>query len=96
MLLLDPASDLHTALAGHAERARVIFVAGLPGTGKSLLIHQLVQLAHRQRRPVSLLQWGVARPAIENHPAARAYPAHRSTTLASVDARYFCAGDQEK
>ena len=80
MLLLDPASDLHTALAGHAERAWVIFVAGLPGTGKSLLIHQLVQLAHRQRRPVSLLQWDVARPAIENHPAARAYPAHRGVT----------------
>ena len=50
MLLLDPASDLHTTLAGLAERARAIFVAGLPGTGKSLLIHQLVQLAHRQGR----------------------------------------------
>ena len=80
MLLLDPASDLHTALAGHAERARVIFVTGLPGTGKSLLIHQLVQLAHRQGRPVSLLQWDVARPAIENHAAARAYPAQRGVT----------------
>ena len=80
MLLLDPASDLHTALAGHAERARMIFVTGLPGTGKSLLIHQLVQLAHRQGRPVSLLQWDVARPAIENHAAARAYPAQRGVT----------------
>jgi len=80
MLLLDPASDLHTALVGHAERARVIFVTGLPGTGKSLLIHQLVQLAHRQGRPVSLLQWDVARPAIENHAAARAYPAQRGVT----------------
>jgi len=80
MLLLDPASDLHTALAGLAERARAVFVAGLPGTGKSLLIHQLVQLAHRQGRAVSLLQWDVARPAIENHVAARAYPAHRGVT----------------
>ena len=80
MLLLDPASDLHTTLAGLAERARAVFVAGLPGTGKSLLIHQLVQLAHRQGRAVSLLQWDVARPAIESHVAARAYPAHRGVT----------------
>lgn len=80
MLLLDPASDLHTTLAGLAERARAVFVAGLPGTGKSLLIHQLVQLAHRQGRTVSLLQWDVARPAVENHATARAYPAHRGVT----------------
>ena len=80
MLLLDPASDLHTTLAGLAGRARAVFVAGLPGTGKSLLIHQLVQLAHRQGRTVSLLQWDVARPAIENHTAARAYPVHRGVT----------------
>lgn len=78
MLLLDPASALHTALTGLAERARAVFVAGLPGTGKSLLIHQLVQLAHRQGRAVSLLQWDVARPAIERHAAA--YPASRGVT----------------
>lgn len=80
MLLLDPASDLHTTLAGLAARERAVFVAGLPGTGKSLLIHQLVQLAHQQGRAVSLLQWDVARPAIENHAAAGAYPAHRGVT----------------
>jgi hypothetical protein len=80
MLLLDPASDLHTTLVRLAERARAIFVAGLPGTGKSLLIHQLAQLAHQRGRTVSLLQWDVARPAIENHPAARAYPALRGAT----------------
>ncbi len=80
MLLLDPASDLHATLAGLAGQARAVFVAGLPGTGKSLLMHQLVQLANQQGRAVSLLQWDVARPAIENHAAARAYPAHRGAT----------------
>jgi hypothetical protein len=80
MLLLDPASDLHATLAGIAGQARAVFVAGLPGTGKSLLIHQLVQLADQRGRAVSLLQWDVARPVIENHAAARAYPAHRGVT----------------
>jgi hypothetical protein len=80
MLLLDPASALHATLAGLAGQARAVFVAGLPGTGKSLLIHQLVQLADQQERAVSLLQWDVARPVIENHAAARAFPAHRGVT----------------
>jgi hypothetical protein len=80
MLLLDPASALHARLAGFAERARAVFVAGLPGTGKSLLIHQLAQLAQARGRAVSLLQWDVARPAVETHAAARAYPARRGVT----------------
>jgi hypothetical protein len=80
MLLLEPGSPLHAALAALATDARLVFVAGLPGTGKSLLIHQLAHLAHEQGRAVSLLQWDVARPVLEESPAARAYPAQRGVT----------------
>ena len=80
MLLLEPGSALHGALTGLATDARLVFVAGLPGTGKSLLIHQLAHLAHARGRAVSLLQWDVARPVVEGSPAARAYPAHRGVT----------------
>ena len=80
MLLLEPGSPLHAALAALASDARLVFVAGLPGTGKSLLIHQLAHLAHGQGRAVSLLQWDVARPVVEESPAARPYPAQRGVT----------------
>jgi hypothetical protein len=80
MLLLEPGSWLHAALAALAADARFVFVAGLPGTGKSLLIHQLAHFAHARGRAVSLLQWDVARPVVEESPAARAYPAHRGVT----------------
>ncbi len=80
MLLLAPGSPLHTALTALATDARLVFVAGLPGTGKSLLIHQLVFLAHEIGRTVSLLQWDVARPVVESHPAARAFPARDGVT----------------
>ena len=53
---------------------RVIFFAGLPGTGKSLLVHQLVHLASGAGRQVHLLQWDVARPVFEASPAGRRYP----------------------
>jgi hypothetical protein len=68
----DP--DLYAALQHLSQTARAVFFAGLPGTGKSLLVHQLVGLAHAARRPVHLLQWDVVRPAIERSPAGVAYP----------------------
>jgi hypothetical protein len=55
-------------------RQRMVFFAGLPGTGKSLLAHQLVHLASAAGRRVHLLQWDVARPVFEAVPAGRRYP----------------------
>src|SRR5262249_56897857 len=55
-------------------RRRMVFFAGLPGTGKSLLVHQLVHLAAAAGRRVHLLQWDVARPRFEATAAGRRYP----------------------
>lgn len=68
----DPA--LHEQLARLARTARVIVVAGLPGTGKSLVIHQLAHLAAADGRPVHLLQWDVARPVFETSASGKRYP----------------------
>jgi len=56
------------------SRQRMVFFAGLPGTGKSLLVHQLVHLAAASGRSVHLLQWDVARPVFEATAAGRRYP----------------------
>jgi hypothetical protein len=84
VLVLTADSPLHAALAALAATARVVVVAGLPGSGKSLLIHQLAQLAHGRGRAVSLLQWDVARPVVEGSRAARAYPASHGVTHGMV------------
>jgi len=52
----------------------VVILAGLPGTGKSLLVHQLAHLASARGRRVSRLQWDVARPAFEASAAGQRYP----------------------
>ncbi len=52
----------------------MVFFAGLPGTGKSLLAHQLAHVANAGGRTVHLLQWDVARPAIEASDAGTRYP----------------------
>jgi hypothetical protein len=65
---------LHERLTHLARTARVVLVAGLPGTGKSLVIHQLAHLAVESGRRVHLLQWDVARPVFEASPAGRRHP----------------------
>jgi hypothetical protein len=52
----------------------MVFVVGLPGTGKSLLVNQLAHLAVGVGRRVHLLQWDVARPVFEASAAGRRYP----------------------
>jgi len=63
---------------------RVIFFAELPGTGKSLLVHQLVHLASDAGRQVHLLQWDVARPVFEASSAGRRYPLADGVTHAVI------------
>jgi DNA polymerase III delta prime subunit len=63
---------------------RIVCFAGLPGTGKSLLAHQLAHLAHARGRVVHLLQWDVARPAIEASDAGRRYPVRDGVSHAVV------------
>jgi hypothetical protein len=51
-----------------------VFAAGLPGTGKSLVIRELAHVAANAGRPVHLLQWDVARPVFEASKSGRRYP----------------------
>ena len=62
----------------------MVFFAGLPGTGKSLLVHQLAHVARDAGRTISLLQWDVARPAFEASPAGRRYPPADGVTHAVI------------
>jgi hypothetical protein len=79
-LLLHHASPLYKQLMTLVGERRLVFFVGLPGTGKSLWIHQLTHLATAAGRRVSLLQWDVARPAFETHPAGQCYPVVEGVT----------------
>jgi hypothetical protein len=82
-LVVSAAPRLHAEL-GRLAQARCVFFAGLPGTGKSLLLNQLAHLAHQAGRSVHLLQWDVARPRFESTPAAARYPSVGGVTHAVV------------
>ncbi len=70
------AARLDQLAAGH----RMVFFAGLPGTGKSLLIHQTAHLAHAAGREIHLLQWDVVRPRFEAGRAGAQYPTREGVT----------------
>jgi hypothetical protein len=79
-LVVPTDSALYHALQTLVENQRVVCFAGLPGTGKSLLLHQLAHLAGDSGRTVSLLQWDVARPRFEAHPTGQRYPVRQDIT----------------
>ena len=64
-VILPRGSALYTTFTGLVESADLVFFAGLPGVGKSLLLQQLALLAGEAGRRVHLLQWDVARQPFE-------------------------------
>ena len=75
---------LYDQLRRLAGDSRMVFFAGLPGTGKSLLVHQLAHLAVGAGRTVHLLQWDVARPVFEASGPGRRYPTVDGVTHAVI------------
>lgn len=82
-LIVQGDSTLYAQLTQLAA-LRMVFLAGLPGTGKSLLIHQLAHVAGAAGRTVHLLQWDVVRPVFEASDAAARYPMVHGVTHALI------------
>ena len=75
-LILEPTSFVYQVFADLIDRAGLVFFAGLPGVGKSLLLQQLALMGQKAGRQVHLLQWDTARPAFETPK----YPQHKGAT----------------
>ncbi|WP_420628393.1 hypothetical protein [Candidatus Leptofilum sp.] len=73
-IILPTNSNIYTAFQKLAAEQRMVFLAGLPGTGKSLLIQQLAVIAQQAGRTVHLLQWDVTRAAFETAVLLQTYP----------------------
>lgn len=76
----EPFRVLHRA----AIERRGVFLAGLPGVGKSLLLQQLALIAAEAGRAVHLLQWDVARGAFETPAILARYPEVDGVTHAAI------------
>ena len=64
-LILPPESAIYRKFSQLIKDADLVFFAGLPGVGKSLLLQQLTMMARAGGRRATLLQWDVARQPFE-------------------------------
>ena len=76
-IILPTDSNIFITFQKLAAQQRMVFLAGLPGTGKSLLIQQLAIMAQQAGRVVDLLQWDVTRAAFETAAILQKYPRSR-------------------
>lgn len=83
-LLITEQSPLYQPLTEMVRSRRVIFLAGLPGVGKSLFLQQLALLAQALARPVHLLQWDVTRASFETADILNQYPEIEGVTHAMI------------
>ena len=85
MFLIPEDSALFRTLQRLADTRKMVFLAGLPGTGKSLLLQQLAILAHGNGRTPHLLQWDVCRlPFLTNDRVKEHYHEQDGITHAGV------------
>ena len=64
-IVLPRDSSIYRSFVELAASCDLVFFAGLPGVGKTLLLQQLALLAAERGRAVHLLQWDVARQPFE-------------------------------
>jgi hypothetical protein len=76
--------DLRTLMATLARTKRMVFFAGLPGVGKSLLIRELARTAHAASRTVHILQWDTVRLPFVSPATEKRYPEQGGQTHAML------------
>ena len=74
MLVIPISSNLYSTFQNLAQQHRIIFISGLPGTGKSLMAQQLALIANEVGRKVHLLKYNFARRPFETERNLAKYP----------------------
>lgn len=74
MLVIPISSNLYKVVKEIVQNKRMIFVTGIPGVGKSLLIQQMALIASEAGREVHLLRYNLARRPFETEVNISKYP----------------------
>ena len=67
-------TEIGQKLRGAAVHCRILLIVGLPSTGKSLMLQQLIILASEAGRQVHTMQWDDARSAFETQDWLEVFP----------------------
>lgn len=83
-ILLDRESNLFQALDRAATERRCVFVSGLSGVGKSLMLQQLALIARDRGRTAYSLQWDAARAPFDRPDILAVYPEIEGATHVAI------------
>jgi hypothetical protein len=83
-IILPLESNIHQLFQQLVAQRQMVFLAGLPGTGKSLLLKQLALMAEQSGRTVHMLQWDVSRLAFETTVILQKYPEIEGVTHPAI------------
>lgn len=83
-IILPKESNIYQLFQQLVAQRQMIFLAGLPGTGKSLLLKQLALMAEQAGRTVHMLQWDVTRSAFETVVFLQKYPEVKGVTHPAI------------
>ena len=83
-IIIPRHSVLYASFKKISTEQNMVFFAGLPGVGKSLLLQQLALMAHEAGRVVHLLQWDVTRASFETDQILARYPEIDGVTHAAI------------
>lgn len=83
-IIIPRHSVLYSSFQKISTEQNMVFFAGLPGVGKSLLLQQLALMAHEAGRVVHLLQWDVTRAKFETDDVLARYPEIDGVTHAAI------------
>ena len=78
--IIPAETEIGRQLRDAAAGRRILLMAGLPSTGKSLMLQQLIILASEAGRHVHTLQWDDARSAFETQDWLQVFPEINAVT----------------
>lgn len=83
-IIIPADSPLYQAFQAIGQQRKLAFFAGLPGTGKSLLLKQCALLAEDHGRQVHLLQYDLSRAPFETAALRERYPEIEGVTHPAI------------
>jgi hypothetical protein len=82
--IIPPETAIGASFRKAVKSRKIIAVAGLPSSGKSLMLQQLSILAHQEGRRVHSMQWDSARRAFETPEWLARYPERDNITHPAI------------
>lgn len=72
--MIPASSKLYQRLEALAQHSKLVAFTGLPGVGKSLYVKQFIKIVQKLDRPLTVIQWDMARKAFETPEIFEKFP----------------------